>query len=140
MTRGVPRCGDVLFTTEAPLANVAQLDTDERVVFAQRIIVMQPDFTQLDSTFLKYLLLSDPVQRRIHSKGTGATVKGIKASLLRTIEVSFPTSLDEQLLLVSALDALREKTLRLTAIYDAKLTALDELKKSLLHQAFSGRL
>jgi len=34
MTRGIPRRGDVLFTTEAPLANVAQLDTDERVVFA----------------------------------------------------------------------------------------------------------
>ena len=38
MTRGIPRCGDVLFTTEAPLANIAQLDTDEKVVFAQRII------------------------------------------------------------------------------------------------------
>ena len=35
MTRGIPKQGDVLFTTEAPLANVAQLDTDEKVVFAQ---------------------------------------------------------------------------------------------------------
>jgi type I restriction enzyme S subunit len=43
MTRGIPRRGNVLFTTEAPLANVAQLDTDEKVVFAQRIIIMQPD-------------------------------------------------------------------------------------------------
>jgi type I restriction enzyme S subunit len=42
MTRGIPKIGDVLFTTEAPLANVAQLDTDEKVVFAQRIIVLQP--------------------------------------------------------------------------------------------------
>ncbi len=39
MTRGIPQRGDVLFTTEAPLANVAQLDTDDKVVFAQRIIV-----------------------------------------------------------------------------------------------------
>lgn len=54
MTRGIPRLGDVLFTTEAPLANVAQLDTDEKVVFAQRIIIMQPDASKLDSTFLKY--------------------------------------------------------------------------------------
>jgi type I restriction enzyme S subunit len=63
MTRGIPRRGDVLFTTEAPLANVAQLDTDEKVVFAQRIIIMQPDAAVLDSTFLKYLLLSQPVQK-----------------------------------------------------------------------------
>ncbi|MEY3607902.1 MAG: hypothetical protein RLZZ447_690, partial [Verrucomicrobiota bacterium] len=38
MTRGIPQKGDVLFTTEAPLANVAQLDTAEKVAFAQRII------------------------------------------------------------------------------------------------------
>jgi type I restriction enzyme S subunit len=70
MTRGIPKMGDVLFTTEAPLANVAQLDTDERVVFAQRIIVLQPTESNLDRTFLKYLLLSDSVQQRLHERGT----------------------------------------------------------------------
>lgn len=139
MTRGIPRIGDVLFTTEAPLANVAQLDTDEKVVFAQRIIIMQPD-AQLDSTFLKYLLLSQPVQQRIRTKGTGATVQGIKASLLRTIEISFPSSLALQRKIVSKLDSLREETQRLESIYQQKLAALDELKKSLLHQAFNGEL
>src|ERR1035441_3388082 len=83
MTRGIPHKGDVLFTTEAPLANVAQLDTDEKVAFAQRVIIMQPDAAKLDNTFLKYLLLSGPVQRLIRAKGTGATVQGIKARLLR---------------------------------------------------------
>ncbi len=68
MTRGIPQMGDVLFTTEAPLANVAQLDTDEKVVFAQRIIVLQPYQPNLDRTFLKYLLLSDVAQKRIHEK------------------------------------------------------------------------
>jgi hypothetical protein len=58
MTRGIPKIGDVLFTTEAPLANVAQLDTDEKVVFAQRIIVLQPAANNLDRTFLKYLAQS----------------------------------------------------------------------------------
>ncbi len=140
MTRGIPRLGDVLFTTEAPLANVAQLDTAEKVVFAQRIIIMQPDAAKLDSTFLKYLLLSQPVQQRIRTKGTGATVQGIKASLLKTIEISFPKSLAEQEQLVATLDRLTEETQRLEFLYQRKLAALDELKKSLLHQAFSGAL
>ena len=103
MTRGIPRIGDVLFTTEAPLANVAQLDTDEKVVFAQRIIVLQPLASNLDRTFLKYLLLSDVAQQRIHEKGTGATVKGIKARLLKTIPIEFPV-LPEQQRIVSILD------------------------------------
>jgi type I restriction enzyme, S subunit len=140
MTRGIPRMGDVLFTTEAPLANVAQLDTCEKVAFAQRIIIMQPDASRLDSTFLKYLLLSQPVQQHIHAKGTGATVQGIKASLLKLIEISFPKSISEQQQIVAKLDALREETQRLESLYQRKLAALDELKKSLLHQAFSGVL
>jgi type I restriction enzyme S subunit len=140
MTRGIPKRGDVLFTTEAPLANVAQLDTDEKVVFAQRIIIMQPDPSKIDSTFLKYLLLSQPVQDRIRSQGTGATVQGIKASLLKKIEISFPRSLDEQTRIVEQLDDLSEETQRLESLYQRKLNSLDELKKSLLHQAFSGNL
>lgn len=140
MTRGIPKRGDVLFTTEAPLANVAQLDTDEKVVFAQRVIIMQPDAMRLDGTFLKYLLLSRPIQQQIHEKGTGATVKGIKASLLKTIEISFPQTLDEQRQLVAQMDALAEEIERLESIYKQKLDALDNLKKSLLHQAFSGNL
>jgi type I restriction enzyme S subunit len=140
MTRGIPRKGDVLFTTEAPLANVAQLDTDEKVAFAQRVIIMQPDKARLDSTFLKYLLLSKPVQESIRIHGTGATVQGIKASLLRLIEISFPESLRQQESIIRRLDALVDETQHLTRLYERKLAALEELKKSLLHQAFNGEL
>lgn len=140
MTRGIPRKGDVLFTTEAPLANVAQLDTDEKVAFAQRVIIMQANAAKLDSAFLKYLLLSRPVQQRIRTQGTGATVQGIKASLLKLIAISFPKTLDEQRRIVAELDELTEETERLEGIYQQKLTALAALQKSLLHQAFTGQL
>ena len=42
--------------------------------------------------------------------------------------------------LTAQLDALHEETQRLQSLYQRKLAALDELKKSLLHQAFSGAL
>jgi type I restriction enzyme S subunit len=54
--------------------------------------------------------------------------------------VSFPTSIIEQQSIVLVLENLRTETQRLEAIYQQKLAALDELKKSLLHQAFTGRL
>lgn len=140
MTRGIPRKGDVLFTTEAPLANVAQLDTDEMVVFAQRIITMQPDRARLDDSFLKYLLMSGPVQRRIHEKGTGATATGIKASLLKKIAIEFPDNLEEQSEIVERLDGLDVWVKSLEEIYNRKMEYLDELKKSLLQKAFTGEL
>lgn len=103
MTRGIPKKGDILFTTEAPLGNVAQLDTDEKVVFAQRIIIMCPDENILDGTFLKYLLLSVFMQKRIHNQGTGATAQGIKSQLLKKIEIIYPP-LEEQKRIVAILD------------------------------------
>jgi len=42
--------------------------------------------------------------------------------------------------LAEELDALHEETQRLESLYQRKLAALDALKKSLLHQAFSGAL
>ncbi len=49
-------------------------------------------------------------------------------------------SLSEQGTIAAKLDALTEETQRLESIYQQKLAALDALKKSLLHQAFSGHL
>jgi type I restriction enzyme, S subunit len=140
MTRGIPNFGDVIFTTEAPLANIAQIDTNEKVAFAQRIIVMQPDRKILDQTFLKYLLLSKPVRTKIIEKGTGATVQGIKSSLLKKITIYFPNSLDEQRSIVKKLDQLSLQTKKLESLYQKKLDNLEELKKSILQKAFAGEL
>ncbi|MEI6415172.1 MAG: hypothetical protein WCP34_13050 [Pseudomonadota bacterium] len=46
----------------------------------------------------------------------------------------------EQRAIVSELEDLRAETQCLAALYQQKLAALDELKKSLLHRAFSGDL
>ncbi len=48
--------------------------------------------------------------------------------------------LDVQQLIAQEIDALSEETQRLTRLYERKLAALEELKKSLLHQAFNGEL
>lgn len=48
--------------------------------------------------------------------------------------------LDRQKAIIQETDALAKETQRLAAIYQQKLTALEALKKSLLHQAFTGEL
>ncbi|MBK9113730.1 MAG: hypothetical protein IPM88_19285 [Nitrospira sp.] len=58
---------------------------------------------------------------------------------LRKIVVSFLT-LKEQKDMAAKLDLLAAEIRRLESIYQQKLAALDELKKSLLHQAFSEEL
>ena len=139
MTRGIPKKEDVLFTTEAPLGNVAQLDTAEKVVFAQRIIVMQPDREVLDPTFLKYLLLSGLMQKRIHEKGTGATVKGIKSQLLKKIPIPFPASLADQKRIVAILDEAFEGIDGAIANTEKNLANARELFESYLNAIFTHK-
>jgi type I restriction enzyme, S subunit len=140
MTRGIPDFGDVIFTTEAPLANVAQINTNEKLAFAQRIIVMQPEKNKINQTFLKYMLISKPIRKKILEKGTGATVQGIKSRLLKKIVIYFPKEISEQEKIVAKTNNLLKNTEKLESIYIQKLSTLEELKQSILQKAFEGKL
>lgn len=93
----------------------------------------------LNQDFGYYLISSGEFQNQIRKKTYGAALMQINIRDLRNITVSFPP-LNEQAEITAKLDALREETQRLESLYQRKLAALDELKKSLLHQAFSGML
>ena len=136
MTRGFPEYGDVLFTTEAPLGNVAQLDTREKVVIGQRLITLKTDVNRTDPTFLKYALLSPQVQAEIHSRATGATVQGIKASLLKQVPIPLPP-LEEQQRIVAVLDEAFEGLARARAHAEANLKNAWELFDAALRTYFT---
>jgi type I restriction enzyme S subunit len=59
--------------------------------------------------------------------------------LLKELQIGYP-DMNAQVAISKKLDALREETQRLASLYTRKLAALEALKKSLLHQAFSGEL
>jgi type I restriction enzyme, S subunit len=71
---------------------------------------------------------------------TGAAQPKLNQKALNSIPIPIPTSVEEQAKVVNGLELLAEETQRLESLYQRKLAALDELKKSLLHQAFSGAL
>ncbi|MHB8828507.1 MAG: restriction endonuclease subunit S [Syntrophales bacterium] len=77
--------------------------------------------------------------KKFKEQSVGAGTKFLKLGMIKDMEISLP-SLSEQEQIVSTVDALRDETQRLESIYQQKLTALEALKKSLLHQAFTGQL
>lgn len=79
-----------------------------------------------------YLISAGPVQSQIREKTYGTALMQINIRDLRVISLSIPP-LKEQKTIVAKLDGLSEETQRLATIYERKLAALDELKKSLLH-------
>ena len=104
MTRGFPRVGDMLFTTEAPLGNIALIDITEKFALAQRVICFQLHKQDL-GRYLKIALMSNQVQQQFESESTGMTATGIKASNLKEIPIPIPP-LAEQHRIVAKVDAL----------------------------------
>ena len=89
MRRGIPKVGDVVITTEAPLGEVAQLGT-ERVALAQRLIALRGKPGILDNGFLKFLMQSEDIQDQLRARASGTTVLGIKQSELRKVSLTLP--------------------------------------------------
>ena len=69
----------------------------------------------------------------------GAVFASINKAEIKALPLSF-APLAEQQRIVGILDSLSEDTKRLTRLYEEKLAALEALKKSLLHRAFTGEL
>jgi type I restriction enzyme M protein len=104
MTRGIPQIGDVLFTMEAPLGNVAEITQTGRFALAQRLVALCPNREILVGAFLKDLLLSDSMQKTILAHQSGTTVYGIKASVLKEIKIPLP-DLPTQRAIVAEIEA-----------------------------------
>ena len=104
MTRGLPKAGDVLFTTEAPMGNAAVVELTERFALAQRVICFQ-GYGALAPAFLVMQILSCKFQFILDKNGTGMTAKGIKASKLKQLPIAIPP-LAEQHRIVTKVDEL----------------------------------
>jgi type I restriction enzyme, S subunit len=96
-----------------------------------------PDLISQD--FGYYLLISSYIQEQIKSKTYGTALMQINIGDLRKIITPFP-NLKTQQSLVAKLNELSIETQRLETLYQHKIKLLDELKKSLLQQAFVGEL
>jgi type I restriction enzyme S subunit len=103
------------------------------------IVPVRFDSAAISQEFGYYLLRSGVVQRQVRDKTYGAALMQINIRDLRGINVCYP-SLKDQATLAARLDEASAATERIEAICQRKLVALDELKKSLLHQAFTGQL
>lgn len=135
MTRGFPKMGDVLFTTEAPLGNVAILDSPDKLAVGQRLLTMQPDKSKIKSEYLAYFLRSPGFSKKMIENSSGSTVRGIKSRLLKRIDICYPP-IEHQARFAAALRTLNAIKEQASALH----IGADSLFASLQHRAFSGQL
>jgi len=131
MRRGLPKQGDILITTEAPLGEVAQLRTSERVALAQRVILLRGDPDVIDQRYYFQCLKSDVVQGGLKQRATGTTVLGIKQSELRKVLIPwYPLPIQRRIAdILSAYDDLIENNRR-------RIQILEEMARNLYREWF----
>ena len=95
---------------------------------------------RIERRLLYYFMMTEGFLRNIKRSATGTMVKHTAPKRIMSNVISVPKNPKEQRALIKKLDVLREESQRLEGIYKRKLAALDALKKSLLHQAFTGQL
>jgi type I restriction enzyme S subunit len=130
-----PNRGDVLISAAGTIGRRAVYDGKDAYFQDSNIVWIANDQKQLLNHYLYHFYGACE-----WGSTKGATIARLYNDNLKRIVVAFPKSLDEQHRIAAQLDAFAAETQRLESLYRQKLAALDELKKSLLHQAFSGAL
>jgi restriction endonuclease S subunit len=114
------------------------------VVVMARPMATSQDFVnwvcsdKLQPEFLKYLILAEGREGLLRY-ASGSVHQTIYFPEAKAFHICYPEP-KEQLRIVRQCDEIREETQRLARLYERKYAALEALKKSLLHQAFTGAL
>lgn len=130
-----PKKGDVLISAAGTIGRRVIYDGEHAYFQDSNIVWIDNDEKRLLNHFLYHFYGACE-----WNSTKGATISRLYNDNLRRIVIAFPKSLNEQHRIAAQLDALTAETQRLESLYQQKLAALDELKKSLLHLAFSGAL
>jgi type I restriction enzyme S subunit len=137
------RAGDVVLAMDRPWVKAglkrAKLGVgDLPSLLLQRTARLRPR-ERMTEDFLFRLTGSDSFSRHLLALQTGIGVPHISGKQIESYRFALPP-MEAQRTIALALDEMDRQSQRLADNYQRKLAALDELKQSLLHQAFSGRL
>jgi len=102
-------------------------------------LVLSNKVDAYETNYLYYFLGSPEAYSQFDLRASGSTVRNLNIDLVRSVKVPIPP-LPEQARIAANIEELEIEAQRLEAIYQQKLTALTELKQSLLQKAFSGEL
>lgn len=124
--------GQVLFTTEAPMGNVAQIPDDKKYILSQRTIAFSVKKNVISEDFLALVLRSPYVKNKLYTLQSGGTAKGVSQKTLSSLKIRIPENLDDQ----NKLAGLFANFDKLITDQHRKIRLYEQIKKALLQQMF----
>ena len=122
--------GDVLFTTEAPLGNVAQVPDNNGYILNQRAVAFKTS-EGTDNNFFAHLLRNPSVQNKLYANASGGTAKGIGMKEFAKL-TSYVPKIDEQKKIGLLFKKLDEKI----QLQQQKIDLLQEQKTGYMQKIF----
>lgn len=124
--------GQVLFTTEAPMGNVAQIPDNRRYILSQRTIAFDVKPELIIENFLAIVLRTPTVFASLTALSSGGTAKGVSQKSLATVEITIPVNLNEQEQLASIFSIIDH----LITLHQRKCEETNKIKKYMLQNMF----
>lgn len=136
--RGKPRIGDIIFTTEAPLGQIAQVDRTG-VAFAQRIMKFRANEALVSNDFLAEFMMTASFQRSLQLYSSGSTAAGIKSERLAHLFGLVPPK-DEQEQIVAFVRKQIDQLDELESPINSSIDRLKEYRSALITAAVTGQI
>jgi type I restriction enzyme S subunit len=138
--KSILKCGDVLTNiVGASIGRTAVFNLEQTANINQAVCLIRCQPNLLYNAYLAYLLNSPVFKQVLHDNEVNTARANLSLTFFSELPVPSP-SLAVQRQVVGELDQFRKEVQHLESLYQQKLAALEELKKSLLHQAFTGGL
>ncbi|OYU10268.1 MAG: restriction endonuclease subunit S [Comamonadaceae bacterium PBBC1] len=135
----IMRTGDIVIGRRGEMGRCALVtDAEDGWLCGTGSFFIKPS-SRCDAGYLVHLLRSDQCKQQLENIAGGAVMPNLSNTDLSNFALELPP-VEDQKQIVAEIEEAKESVERLKSIYRQKLTALDDLKKSLLHQAFSGQL
>ena len=138
LQRGKPAQGDVLFTMEAPLGQVALVDRED-IALAQRVVKFRGIGDRMTNEFLMWWLIGSHSQYQLNSLSTGSTALGIKSSKLSAVICAVPP-LQEQMAISNRIRDLHEQLASVHSSAMSQIDLLQERRSALISAAVTGQI
>lgn len=137
--RVAPRRNDILLAKNGTTGVAALVDRDTTFDIYVSLALLRA-LPVIRPRFLLHFINSPAAKAQFNKRLKGIGVPNLHLEEIREVCLAFPTEVKEQDRIVAELDALKKETQRLAQLFERKLAELEALKKSLLHQAFTGQL
>ncbi len=128
---GVPKKGDVLLTAIGTIGEIYVVPNNDEFYFKDGNVLWIKDFINIESEYLKFVLMSFVVQ--LNEMSQGAAYSALPINKLKTHKILVPNQ-EIQIKIINKIRDIQSKSTKLKESFILKLDHLKKLKQSILYE------